>query len=111
MVKESLADKAKDVRITHRLTDSPSCLVLDQHDMGLQMQQILKAAGQNVPASKPILELNPQHPLVAQLKDMGDRDRLADWSNILFDQAMLAEGGQLEDPAAYVKRVNNLLLA
>jgi molecular chaperone HtpG len=111
MVRESLADKAKDVRITHRLTDSPSCLVLEQNDMGLQMQQILKAAGQHVPSSKPILELNPQHPLVARLKDLGDKDKLADWSNILFDQAMLAEGGQLEDPAAYVKRVNNLLLA
>ena len=111
MVRESLEDKAKDVRITHRLTDSPSCLVLDQHDMGLQMQQILKAAGQNVPGSKPILELNPQHPLVAQLKDMGDKEKLADWANILFDQAMLAEGGQLEDPAAYVKRINSLLLA
>ncbi len=110
MVKESLSDKAKDVRITHRLTDSPSCLVLDQNDMGMQMQQILKAAGQDVPASKPILELNPGHPLVARLKDLGDQDRLKDWANILFDQAMLAEGGQLDDPAAYVKRINAMLV-
>ncbi len=110
MVKEALADKAKDVRLTHRLTDSPSCLVLDQHDMGIQMQQILKAAGQSVPDSKPILELNPQHELVARLKDMGGKEQLADWSHILFDQAMLAEGGQLQDPAAYVKRVNSLLI-
>ena len=110
MVKESLSDKAKDVRITHRLTDSPSCLVLDQNDMGMQMQQILKAAGQDVPDSKPILELNPGHPLVARLKDLGDQDRLKDWANILFDQAMLAEGGQLDDPAAYVKRINAMLV-
>ena len=109
MVKECLTDIAKDVRITHRLTDSPSCLVLDQQDMGMQMQQILKAAGQNVPMSKPILELNPQHPLVAKLKDMGDKEALSDWAHILFDQAMLAEGGQLADPAAYVKRINNML--
>lgn len=109
MMKEKLADKAKDVRITHRLTDSPSCLVLDQLDMGLQMQQIMRAAGQEVPASKPILEINPEHPLVAKLKDMGDQAQFENWSHILFDQAMLAEGGQLEDPAAYVKRINQML--
>ena len=108
-VKDILADKAKEVRITHRLTDSPSCLVLDQHDMGLQMQQIMKAAGQNVPVAKPILELNPEHPLVSQLKAMTDKDALANWSNILFDQAMLAEGGQLADPAAFVKLMNEML--
>ena len=109
-VKACLQDKAKDVRITHRLTESPSCLVLEQNDMGLQMQQILKAAGQNAPVSKPILELNPEHELILQLKDM-DADRLDDWSNILFDQAMLAEGGQLDDPAAFVKRMNGMLKA
>ncbi|MDH5473026.1 MAG: molecular chaperone HtpG, partial [Gammaproteobacteria bacterium] len=110
-IKASLEEKAKDVRLTHRLTDSPSCLVLDQHDMGMQMQQILKAAGQNVPVSKPILELNPEHALVLQLKDMDNQDQLAEWSHILFDQAMLAEGGQLEDPAAFVKRMNAMLQA
>jgi len=107
-VKACLQDKAKDVRITHRLTESPSCLVLGQQDMGLQMQQILKAAGQNAPVSQPILELNPEHELILQLKDM-EGERLDDWSNILFDQAMLAEGGQLEDPAAFVKRMNGML--
>ncbi len=109
MMKEKLADKAKDVRITHRLTDSPSCLVLDQFDMGLQMQQIMRAAGQEVPQSKPILEINPEHALVAKLKDMGDQAQFENWSHILFDQAMLAEGGQLEDPAAYVRRINQML--
>ncbi len=109
LMKEKLTDKAKDVKITHRLTDSPSCLVLDQFDMGMQMQQIMRAAGQEIPESKPILEINPEHPLVAKLKDMSDQQQFENWSHILFDQAMLAEGGQLEDPAAYVKRVNNLL--
>ncbi len=111
LMKEKLADKAKEVRITHRLTDSPSCLVLDQFDMGLQMQQIMRAAGQSVPESKPILEINPEHELVKQLKDMADQERFENWAHILFDQALLAEGGQLDDPAAYVKRVNNMLNA
>ncbi len=109
LMKEKLADKAKEVRITHRLTDSPSCLVLDQHDMGLQMQQIMRAAGQEIPVSKPILEINPDHQLVKQLKDMADQSRFENWAHILFDQAMLAEGGQLDDPAAYVKRINAML--
>jgi len=109
-IKECLKDKAKDVRLTHRLTDSPSCLVLEQFDMGMQMQQILKAAGQNVPLSKPILELNPQHALVKGLLTKKDQTSLENWSHILFDQAMLAEGGQLEDPAAYVRRVNSMLM-
>jgi len=109
MIKEKLGSRVKDVRVTHRLTDSPSCLVLDQFDMGLQMQQIMRAAGQQVPESQPILEINPQHPLVVQLKDMSDQQQFENWSHILFDQAMLAEGGQLEDPAAYVKRVNEML--
>ncbi|MDH5484855.1 MAG: molecular chaperone HtpG [Gammaproteobacteria bacterium] len=108
-VKAILAEKAKDVRITHRLTDSPSCLVLEQQDMGLQMQQIMKAAGQAMPDIKPILELNPEHSLVKQLKDMKAQDELENWSNMLFDQAMLAEGGQLDDPAAFVKRLNQML--
>ena len=109
LMKEKLGSKAKDVRITHRLTDSPSCLVLDQNDMGMQMQQIMKAAGQAVPENQPILELNPEHDLIKQLKDMADQELFENWSHILFDQAMLAEGGQLEDPAAYVKRVNAML--
>ncbi|VAW67252.1 Chaperone protein HtpG [hydrothermal vent metagenome] len=109
LMKEKLADKASEVRITHRLTDSPSCLVLDSNDMGMQMQQIMRAAGQQVPDSKPILEINPEHELVKQLKSMDDQAMFENWSHVLFDQAMLAEGGQLDDPAAYVKRVNNML--
>jgi molecular chaperone HtpG len=109
-VKECLGEKAKDVRITHRLTDSPSCLVLDQNDMGLQMQMMMKAAGQNMPVTKPILELNPEHALVKQLQALTDDDKLDDWSHILFDQAMLAEGGQLEDPSAFVKRMNQMMM-
>jgi molecular chaperone HtpG len=109
LMKEKLSDKTKEVRITHRLTGSPSCLVLDANDMGLQMQQIMRAAGQDVPASQPILEINPEHELVKQLKDMADQEKFENWSHILFDQAMLAEGGQLKDPAAYVKRVNDML--
>ena len=108
-IKTILEDKAKDVRLTHRLTDSPSCLVMDQDDMGLQMQQIMKAAGHEMPTNKPILELNPGHELVSPLKAMSDEEMLANWSHVLFDQAMLAEGGQLNDPADYVKRVNQML--
>lgn len=109
-VKKILGDKIKDVRITHRLTDSPSCLVADEHEMGANLERILKAAGQDVHASKPILEINPDHLLVKKLESESDEKRLADWANILFDQAMLSEGGQLEDPASFVKRLNNLLL-
>ncbi len=109
LLKEKLSDKTKEVRITHRLTDSPSCLVLDSNDMGMQMQQIMRAAGQEVPDSQPILEINPEHELIKQLKDMGDQEKFENWAHVLFDQAMLAEGGQLEDPAAYVKRVNQML--
>jgi len=108
-IRELLEDRAKDVRLTYRLTDSPSCLVLDEQDMGLQMQHILRAAGQDVPVSKPILELNPEHPLVMNLKQSQDDEATREWANILFDQALLSEGGQLEDPAAYVKRINTLL--
>jgi molecular chaperone HtpG len=109
-VKEILGDKVKDVRITHRLTDSPSCLVADEHEMGANLERILKAAGQDISATKPILEINPEHPLAKKLESETDEKRLADWANILFDQAMLSEGGQLDDPASFVKRLNNLLL-
>ena len=104
-----LGDRVKEVRMSSRLTDSPSCLVLDEHDMSLQMQQILRAAGQQVPGSKPVLELNPDHQLVGRLKAQMGQDVFSDWVWILFDQATLAEGGQLEDPAAFVKRLNGLL--
>jgi molecular chaperone HtpG len=111
-MKTALADKAKDVRITFRLTDSPACLVADEHELSANLVRMLKAAGQNAPESKPILEINPNHPLVTRLKyeDAGS-PRFADWSHILFDQAMLAEGGSLSDPAAFVKRLNEMLLA
>jgi molecular chaperone HtpG len=109
-VKTTLGDKVKDVRITHRLTDSPACLVADDNDMSANLERMLKAAGQEVGGSKPIFELNPEHPMVARLKDESDDARFEDWSSILFDQALLAEGGQLEDPASYVKRLNELLL-
>ena len=107
-MQQILQDKAKEVRVTHRLTDSPSCLVADDHDLSANLQRMLRAAGQNAPDTKPILEINPDHPLVQSLKK--DDARFEDWTHILFDQAMLAEGGIPEDPAAYVRRVNELLL-
>jgi molecular chaperone HtpG len=109
-VKENLGEQVKDVRITHRLTDSPACLVVDDQDMSANLERMLKAAGQEVGGTKPIFELNPEHPMVVRLKDEKDEARFSDWSSILFDQATLAEGGQLEDPASYVKRLNELLL-
>ncbi len=110
-VKESLGDQVKEVRITHRLTDSPACLVSDEHDISGNLERILKQAGQNVPQTKPILELNPTHPIVVKIKAEIGKERFADWSHILFDQATLAEGGQLEDPAGFVQRLNGLILA
>jgi molecular chaperone HtpG len=107
-IKGSLADKVKEVRITHRLTDSPACLVSDEHDIGGNLARILKAAGQKAPTSAPILEINPQHPVVQRLKS--ESARFDDWAAVLFDQALLAEGGQLDDPAGFVKRVNQLML-
>jgi len=93
------------------LTDSPACLVADDHDIGANLQRMLKAAGQNVPDSKPILEINPHHPLVLRLKDEADETRFSDLAKVLFDQSLLAEGGRLEDPAGFVKRLNQLMLA
>lgn len=107
-MKKSLDDKAKDVRVTFRLTDSPACLVADENDLSGNLQRMLKAAGQNMPEAKPILEINPDHPLVQRLKY--EEAKFDDWSHLLFDQAMLAEGGNLSDPAAFVKRMNQMLL-
>jgi molecular chaperone HtpG len=107
-IKASLADKVKEVRITHRLTDSPACLVADEHDMSGNLARLMKAAGQKAPTSQPILEINPSHPVVQRLK--GEEKRFDDWAAVLFDQALLAEGGQLDDPAGFVKRVNQLML-
>lgn len=107
-LKEALKDRAKDVRVTLRLTASPACLVADEGELSATLQRMLKAAGQQAPDSKPILEINPQHPLVARLKT--EDARFADWSNTLFDLALLAEGGQLAEPGEFVRRVNELLL-
>ena len=107
-LKEALKDRAKDVRVTLRLTDSPACLVADEGELSATLQRMLKAAGQQAPDSKPILEINPQHPLVVRLKT--EEAHFADWSNTLFDFALLAEGGQLAEPGEFVRRVNELLL-
>ncbi|HEX6177584.1 MAG TPA: molecular chaperone HtpG [Thermoanaerobaculia bacterium] len=109
-IQAALKERAAAVRATARLTDSPACLVSDEHGLSTNLERILKAAGQNVPASKPVLEINPGHPLVQRLRSETDERRFADWSHILFDQATLAEGGQLEDPASFVKRLNELML-
>lgn len=107
-IAESLKDKAKEVRVTFRLTDSPACLVADDGDLSGNLARMLKAAGQAAPESKPILEINPQHALVQKLKY--ETSRFDDWAHLLFDQALLAEGGQLEDPATFVKRLNSMLV-
>ena len=110
-MKEALSDKAKDVRVTFRLTDSPACLVADENELSGNLLRMLKAAGQNAPESKPILEINPNHPLVTRLKYQDAGAQFSDWSHILFDQALLAEGGSLSDPATFVKRLNEMLLS
>ncbi len=107
-VKSALGDRVQDVRVTLRLTDSPACIVVDRDAMSAHLARLLKAAGQKAPAGKPILELNPHHPLVQRLKY--EEAKLADWAALLLDQAVLAEGGQLDDPASFVRRMNALLL-
>lgn len=109
-VKELLKEQVEDVRVTHRLTDSPACVVLNDGEMGEQMRQIMAAAGQEIPEAKPVLELNPTHPLVLKLDQEADEDRFGELARIVLDQAMLAEGRQLKDAAAYVQRLNRLLL-
>ena len=108
-MKASLGERVKDVKVTLRLTDSPACLVADEHDLGMNLARILKAAGQNAPVSKPILEINPGHPAVLRLKY--EDKHFDDWAAVLFDQALLAEGGTLDDPATFVKRINQLMMA
>ena len=111
-LKTALKDRAKDVRSTTRLVDSPACIVVDEHDMSSHLARLLKQAGQDAPKGQPILEVNPVHALVKRLQGTAEGDeRFDDLAQILFDQALLAEGGQLEDPAAYVQRVNRLLTA
>ncbi|MCH4810176.1 molecular chaperone HtpG [Vreelandella neptunia] len=109
-VKEALGGGVQDVKITHRLTDSPACVVLPEHEMGYQMRRIMEAAGQPLPEVKPILELNPSHALVTRLEG-AEGDLFTQLSYILLDQAIIAEGGHLDDPAAYVKRLNSVLTA
>jgi molecular chaperone HtpG len=107
-IKRSLGERVKDVRVTRRLTDSPACLVADEHGVSGNLARMLKAAGQRVPDAKPILEINPKHAIVLRLE--AEDKRFDDWAAILLDQAILAEGGQLDDPATFVKRVNQLML-
>jgi molecular chaperone HtpG len=109
-MKKSLDDKVEDVRVTNRLTDSPACIVLNEQDMAMHMQRILKEAGHDMPSSRPILEINPDHPIVKKLDGEKSKKKFDDWSAILFDQALLAEGGQLEDPAGFVAKLNKMLV-
>lgn len=109
-IKKVLDEDVKEVRVTLRLTTSPACLVSDEHDMSRHLEQILKASGQSVPGSKPILEINPDHPIVKKIDEQTDADLFNDWSHILFDQALLSEGGQLKDPASFVHKLNSLIV-
>jgi molecular chaperone HtpG len=109
-MKTALQDKVEDVRVTNRLTDSPACIVLNEQDMAMHMQRLLKEAGHELPSSKPVLEINPDHPIVKKLDTEKSKKKFADWSDILFDQALLAEGGQLDDPAGFVAKLNKMLV-
>ena len=109
-IKTALGDTVKDVRSTTRLTSSPACLVSDDADMGANLERILKASGQELPDSKRILEINATHPLVGRMDAESDEGKFANWAQLLFEQALLAEGGRLDDPAAFVKRMNDMLL-
>jgi molecular chaperone HtpG len=106
----TLEGKAKGVRVTHRLTNSPACLVADGQAMDASLERMLKAAGQAIPDSQPILEINPEHPLIIKIRDEADEDRFKEWGSLLFDQSLLSEGAQLDDPAAFIQRMNNMLL-
>ncbi len=110
LIKENLEDKVEDVRVSHRLTTSPACIVLNEHDMALYMQNLLKQAGQQMPSTKPTLEINPSHPMLVKMNDESDLDQVKEWSILLFEQAILAEGGQLENPADFVARLNKIML-
>lgn len=109
-IKNALGDTIKDVRVSTRLTDSPACLVVDHYDMSQNLARVLKQMGQDAPAPQPIIELNLEHPLINRMDNEPDEDKFAELSKLVFDQAMLAEGGQLEDPAAFVHRLNKLML-
>lgn len=109
-ITKSLGDKVQSVRVSQRLTSSPACLVLGEHEMPLHLQQLMKQAGQAVPDTKPVMEINPEHPLLLKLDQEPDDEKFAEWVDLLFDQAVLAEGGQLEDAAGFVKRMNAIFV-
>ncbi|MGS0727425.1 molecular chaperone HtpG, partial [Shewanella sp. 0m-11] len=110
-VKDSLGDKVSAVKVTTRLTDTPACVVAGEGEMSTQMIKLMQAAGQDVPESKPTFELNPEHPLVARLNDEQDEQQFAQWSELLLQQALLSEKGSLADPSAFIKLMNQMLLA
>ena len=109
-IKKALGEKVMDVRATTRLTDSPACIVLNEHEIALHMQRLMKQAGHEVPASKPVLEINPVHSMIKRMESEQDETLFNDWAGVLLDQAIIAEGGQLENPADFVRRLNHLLL-
>ncbi|MEK8018306.1 MAG: molecular chaperone HtpG [Candidatus Parabeggiatoa sp.] len=110
-IKNALGEKVKEVRMTHRLTTSPACLVADEQAMDASLERLLKSAGQDIVGNQPIMEINPQHPLVEGLSDETDEKRFKDWVFLLFEQALLSEGGQLDDPATFVKRMNEMFIS
>jgi len=110
-LQETLKDEVKEVKVSQRLTDSPACLVLDEHDMAMHMQKLMKQAGHEMPGGKPVLEINPEHPLVKRLDSEKDGKKFDEWGMLLFEQAVLSEGGQLDDPARFVQRLNGIMLA
>jgi molecular chaperone HtpG len=108
-IKTALGDQVKEVRTSTRLTSSPACLVVDEYDIDPGLQRLLKAAGQSIPGSKPIMEINPQHPIILKMRNEGDEQKFSDWAWILFDQSVLSLGEQLENPVRFVNRLNDLL--
>jgi molecular chaperone HtpG len=110
-VKEALGERVTEVRVSSRLTESPACLVIGEQDLSRQMQKLLEATGQKPPASKPVLELNVQHPLVRHLDGLQDATQFRELALVLFDQALLADGARLDEPAEFVRRLNRLLLS
>ena len=108
--REALSERVKDVRVTRRLSTSPACLVGEEYELSRHMERILDAAGQKVDSTRPILEINPDHPMVARLAEEADSARRQDWAHLIFDQALLSEGGKLDDPAVFVRRMNELIV-
>ena len=108
-IKKSLGDKVKEVKVTHRLTNSPACLVVGEHDISGNLERILKAAGQSTPENKPILEINPNHELIKKIEKVEQNQLFNDYASVIFDQAILAEGGQLDDPIGYVNKINKFI--